>query len=86
MTWTISWELYRSFLGVLREGSLSGAELSDFFLRTPTLPLDRQGQREFMHSLSVSLSLCVCLCLYPLLSTCLTLSFSFSLSLLHPSR
>ena len=25
MTWTISWELYRSFLGVLREGSLSGA-------------------------------------------------------------
>ncbi|WP_390347463.1 LysR family transcriptional regulator [Variovorax boronicumulans] len=25
MTWNISWELYRSFLGVLREGSLSGA-------------------------------------------------------------
>jgi len=24
MTWNISWELYRSFLGVLREGSLSG--------------------------------------------------------------
>jgi len=25
MTWNIGWELYRSFLGVLREGSLSGA-------------------------------------------------------------
>lgn len=28
MTWNIGWELYRSFLGVLREGSLSGAARS----------------------------------------------------------